>query len=338
MKKWILQELRDINKTISGENDAKSYASGSSMLIDTVRLLIDYSDIARKEGLLSLEEAVGDLTIQNYEIMKDMILLVVDGTEPELVEDISSIRYFSEGFDGFDALQYLLILIGVLAIQSGENPRIIEEKLKVILPRGIREEYIKQEKAKKTARMNVMNNPATLPEYVFEGGIVVGPDEEYYFLIKVADYAIRSLSNNDMQRLLREVDNNDLEVALMGVSGEARRRVITNVSQRLAVMLIEDMDFMGKVRLSDVAAAISKVFSTLIKLLNCGEIDLNDRAALDLFKRIFAESNCSELSRVRSESRSEMMAIMREYLRGGNDNRVLCAPWNGFNERKEHAE
>ena len=47
--------------------------------------IIDLSNVARKEGLLSLEEAAGNL---EDEFMKKGILLIVDGTDPDLVRGI----------------------------------------------------------------------------------------------------------------------------------------------------------------------------------------------------------------------------------------------------------
>ena len=47
--------------------------------------IIDLSNVARKEGLLSLEEAAGDL---DDAFLKKGILLIVDGTDPELVRGI----------------------------------------------------------------------------------------------------------------------------------------------------------------------------------------------------------------------------------------------------------
>lgn len=47
--------------------------------------IIDLSNVARKEGLLSLEEAAADL---NDAFLKKGILLIVDGTDPELVRGI----------------------------------------------------------------------------------------------------------------------------------------------------------------------------------------------------------------------------------------------------------
>ena len=52
---------------------------------EIIQKIIDLSNVARKEGLLSLEEAAGDI---DDEFLKKGILLVVDGTDPELVRAI----------------------------------------------------------------------------------------------------------------------------------------------------------------------------------------------------------------------------------------------------------
>ena len=57
-----------------------------------IRKIIDLSNVARKEGLLSLEEAAGDL---EDEFLKKGILLVVDGTDPELVRAIMETELIS---------------------------------------------------------------------------------------------------------------------------------------------------------------------------------------------------------------------------------------------------
>lgn len=52
---------------------------------DMIKKIIDLSNVARKEGLLSLEEAAADL---DEPFLKKGILLIVDGTDPELVRGI----------------------------------------------------------------------------------------------------------------------------------------------------------------------------------------------------------------------------------------------------------
>lgn len=52
---------------------------------ETIKQIINLSNIARKEGLLALEEAAGEI---DDEFLKKGILLIVDGTDPELVRSI----------------------------------------------------------------------------------------------------------------------------------------------------------------------------------------------------------------------------------------------------------
>jgi len=75
-----------LNDFISG---AKSFTLILKMptinTAEMIQKIIDLSNVARKEGLLSLEEAAGDL---NDDFLKKGILLIVDGTDPELVRAI----------------------------------------------------------------------------------------------------------------------------------------------------------------------------------------------------------------------------------------------------------
>ena len=175
---------------------------------EMIKSIIDLSNIARKEGLLSLEEAVGDL---NEPFLKKGILLIVDGTDPDLVRAILETELVSvEGrhkanigywealasmgpawgmigtlvgliamlndmsdpssigpsmavalittlygsllanwictpvasklkFNDANETQLKEVMIeGLLSIQAGENPRVIEEKLKSFLPPSMR--------------------------------------------------------------------------------------------------------------------------------------------------------------------------------------------------------
>jgi chemotaxis protein MotA len=52
---------------------------------ETIKTIIDLSNVARKEGLLALEEAANGI---EDEFLKKGVLLIVDGTDPELVRSI----------------------------------------------------------------------------------------------------------------------------------------------------------------------------------------------------------------------------------------------------------
>ena len=152
----------------------------SSMNVpEIIQKIIDLSNVARKEGLLSLEEAAGEI---EDEFLKKGIILVVDGTDPELVRAImgpawgmigtligliNMLRDLSDfasigpnmstalittfygsvlanwicapvasklkSKNGEEMMVKEIEIEGLLSIQAGENPRVIEEKLKSFL-------------------------------------------------------------------------------------------------------------------------------------------------------------------------------------------------------------
>lgn len=83
---------------------------------------------------------------------------------------------------------------------------------------------------------------------------------------------ILSLDDRSVQRVLREVDNNELAVALKGSNEEVQNLIFNNLSKRLATMIKEDMDFMGPVRLKDVEEAQQKIVNIIRKLEDSAEI------------------------------------------------------------------
>ena len=167
--------------------------------LETIQTVIKLSNVARKDGLLQLEEMANGM---DDAFMKKGLLLIVDGTDPELVRSIletelSSIEERHKaniGFwealaaagpawgmigtliglinmlgklqdmatvgpnmaianwictpvanklkdnDGAELKQKEILVEGLLSIQAGENPRVIEEKLKSFLAPNRREE------------------------------------------------------------------------------------------------------------------------------------------------------------------------------------------------------
>ena len=80
------------------------------------------------------------------------------------------------------------------------------------------------------------------------------------------------LDDRAIQRVLRDVDNNDLALALKGANEQVQNAIFNNLSKRLAVMIKEDMEFMGPVRMKDVEEAQQKIVNIIRKLEDSGEI------------------------------------------------------------------
>jgi chemotaxis protein MotA len=199
--------FKDLAKNLKGASIA--FKDPKLDHASVITKIIELSNVARKEGLLALEEVAGTL---EDEFMKKGILLIVDGTEPELVrgimetelanmddrhrkvsgfwdyvaamgpawgmigtliglvnmlaklDDISTVGpnmavalittlYGSlvanwiatpianklKSINNNEYQMKEIVIEGLLSIQAGENPRVIEEKLKSFLAPGDRQ-------------------------------------------------------------------------------------------------------------------------------------------------------------------------------------------------------
>jgi flagellar motor switch protein FliG len=80
------------------------------------------------------------------------------------------------------------------------------------------------------------------------------------------------LSDRDIQKVMREVDSQELAKALKSVDTEVQDKIFKNMSKRAATMLKEDMEYMGPVRLKDVEEAQQKIVSIIRHLEDVGDI------------------------------------------------------------------
>ena len=80
------------------------------------------------------------------------------------------------------------------------------------------------------------------------------------------------LDDRAIQRVLRDVDNNDLGIALKAANEDVQNVIFKNMSKRLATMIKEDMEYMGPVRMKDVEEAQQKIVGIIRKLEDSAEI------------------------------------------------------------------
>ncbi|SDJ72476.1 flagellar motor switch protein FliG [Sediminibacillus albus] len=83
---------------------------------------------------------------------------------------------------------------------------------------------------------------------------------------------IVTLDNRAIQRVIREVENDDLRLSLKVASEEVKDIVFNNMSTRMADTFREEMEFMGPVRLRDVEESQTRIVSVIRRLEEVGEI------------------------------------------------------------------
>ncbi|MET0182004.1 MAG: flagellar motor switch protein FliG, partial [Caulobacterales bacterium] len=92
---------------------------------------------------------------------------------------------------------------------------------------------------------------------------------------------LNKLDSGGVQTLLRAVDKSDLALGLKGASDTLRSLFLSNMSERGAKILRDDMAAMGPVRLKDVDAAQARMVALAKDLSARGEIVLSDGKSED---------------------------------------------------------
>ncbi len=85
------------------------------------------------------------------------------------------------------------------------------------------------------------------------------------------------VNDKGIQAVLKEVDNDELALALKTASDELKGKIFNNMSERAATLIKEDMEYMGPVRLKDVEAAQQKIVDIVRRLEDAGEIIISGR-------------------------------------------------------------
>jgi flagellar motor switch protein FliG len=88
---------------------------------------------------------------------------------------------------------------------------------------------------------------------------------------------IKLVDDKGIQSVLKEIDNDELALALKTASEDLKGKVFKNMSERAAQLIKEDMEFMGPVRVSDVEAAQQRIVDVVRRLEDSGEIIIAGR-------------------------------------------------------------
>ena len=329
-----MSELKEIREKILG-NIKEVVERNREEVEEAYKITMKLEHIARKQGLLALEYEVQfipkDTLLCNE--MIEMVELIVSGTEPEIFEELITIKFFAmRNYTGIKGLLYFLYARSLLMIQAGQSSYMIERLFQAVIPsdlmffeqeRMMFEEYKNQKisewkQSLTETERGLLRDMSVLLKGLLEAEwkIVVGAngfygfdkilpylEEETKILVKnhMNDYRyfvimqdptlvkeqelvelkqeleefIRRLRNretsetildtilqyndDEIQLLLRTIDNLTLALALKHIKAEIAECFFRNISLRLKQMILEDMEYMGPVKLSDVEDAQRKI-------------------------------------------------------------------------------
>ncbi|RYJ00843.1 MAG: flagellar motor switch protein FliG, partial [Actinomycetales bacterium] len=83
---------------------------------------------------------------------------------------------------------------------------------------------------------------------------------------------IVELEDRSVQLVLRQVDNAELALAIKGVTDPVRDKITSNMSERAAATLIEEVELLGAVRLTQVEESRQSIIRTIRMLEEQGQI------------------------------------------------------------------
>lgn len=88
---------------------------------------------------------------------------------------------------------------------------------------------------------------------------------------------VKLVDDKGIQTIMKELDNDDLALALKTASEELKEKIFRNMSERASAMIKENMQFMGPVKVSDVESAQQRIVDIVRRLEDAGEIIISGR-------------------------------------------------------------
>ena len=221
--------------------------------------LVDYvvleAEKARREGLLALED---DIEECKYPLLQFGLQLVVDGTDPSIIDGILSARILSSNKRGKDFLEQIISYTASLGIQQGNNPRIIEVHCFAFFGDEAAE-YQKQY----AEEISEPRRREKTKEFEDSDGIYTKRFPEIG--------TIKNFDDRAVQKVLREIDVEELAPFFHGCSRAVKSKILQNMSKRAATLVAIDA-MRSKPNLDALNTSVEKIFTAVRRLKEAGEI------------------------------------------------------------------
>lgn len=258
-------------------------------VVEAYDLIIELANATRKLGLLELENRAYELNDKdsNQRFLATLLKLIVNGTESEILAEIGLNFIIADNITAYDGLICLMFFRGSLLIQAGENPLLIADYLKSMIPETCRE--IIENCEKECGYATDSQDTYDLIQKLCEGNEKL--DEKDGSIINQTALVLVALSDYSLQQVLRGVDSICIATAIKALPGIARKRIFDNVSKRYGKMLVEDMQTVYKSEAEQACYQIMKVF---VKMEEYCEIEGYDTTVLKFVLSIYDEANKRE--------------------------------------------
>lgn len=198
------------------------------------------SILARQRGLLILET----LNVES-ELFQWIISMILDGTDPECLEELLENRYFINCPEKIEKCIFYIYARASLLIQGGINDQLMQEFLVSVVPEAYHEKMRAFLNSYKDEIMgNTYQKTVKKAEEFFKNQDISMLNTEEQAVKNEFDAVFQDMRDASIQRVLRDAENHMVSAAVLYAKETARERILSNLTDRLRRCIEEDWNNM----------------------------------------------------------------------------------------------
>ena len=240
-------------------------------LQSALNLMEDVERLSRNRGMVAVQEAIEDgffpEDAPEVDFFQKLLMEEGHGDHEKRMEEMFLAKYVYDKPTGIDAFIDYAYSRVACHVYDAQACGLFSVYLCSLLPEELQKEIEAGDFMRKSC----------FAEFELKRSIQDPPCQELKDADAIAsrdrlEGYLKRMDSRSIQRMLRDVQNNDLGVALKGCHPEMATVVLENLSKRLRAMILEDMDFMGPIRDIDIKEAMDSISALIEKLEGNGEI------------------------------------------------------------------
>jgi flagellar motor switch protein FliG len=234
-----------------------------------------------EKAMQIIERLVSNLSVKPFEFMRNAdVVQIVNFLQSEHPQTIALVLSFLEPRIAAQVLGALpenlqIEVIKRISLLERASPDVVKEVEKLLEKKfaGVATQTLSAVGGLDTAAEIMNNLDRSTEKNIMERLTYESPElaEEIRRRMFVFEDILK-LDDRSVQLVLREVNTQDLAVALKGASEELKQKIFNNMSKRAQQLLKDEIEFMGPVRVKDVEEAQQKIINIIRRLEEAGEI------------------------------------------------------------------
>uniref|UniRef100_A0A7C4CCQ4 Flagellar motor switch protein FliG n=1 Tax=Fervidobacterium thailandense TaxID=1008305 RepID=A0A7C4CCQ4_9BACT len=234
-----------------------------------------------EKAMQIIERLVSNLAVKPFEFMRGAdVVQIVNFLQAEHPQTIALVLSFLEPRIAAQVISALpenlqIEVIKRISLLERASPDVVKEVEKLLEKKfaGVATQTLSAVGGLDTAAEIMNNLDRTTEKNIMERLTYESPElaEEIRRRMFVFEDILK-LDDRSVQLVLREVNMQDLAVALKGASEELKQKIFNNMSKRAQQLLKDEIEFMGPVRVKDVEEAQQKIINIIRRLEEAGEI------------------------------------------------------------------